>query len=225
MNVRRPFIRSSGWKLRQKSLRDFLGQANRRALALASARSLAGSSLRDSKPPLAPRPCRTRIQFHGLHESIQNKSPTGLRRRGFYPKQWLEIKAEIAARFPWSGESERPCACQRKVARGLVAARLETPARPSSVPDEDSIPRSAREVFKTKAPPACAGGAFIRSSGWKLRQKSLRDFLGQANRRALALASARSLAGSSLRDSKPPLAPRPCRTRIQFHGLHERYSK
>jgi hypothetical protein len=165
MNVRRPFIRSSGWKLRQKSLRDFLGQANRRALALASARSLAGSSLRDSKPPLAPRPCRTRIQFHGLHESIQNKSPTGLRRRGFYPKQWLEIKAEIAARFPWSGESERPCACQRKVARGLVAARLETPARPSSVPDEDSIPRSAREVFKIKAPPACAGGAFILNTG------------------------------------------------------------
>jgi hypothetical protein len=39
-----------------------------------------------------------------------------------------------------------------KAAHGLAAVRLEFPARPSSVPDEDSVPYVFKQVFKNKAP-------------------------------------------------------------------------
>lgn len=55
-------------------------------------------------------------------------------------------------------------ACMRQAAHALVALRLETRARPSSVPDEDSMQRLAA-VFKNKAPLACASGALFLNTG------------------------------------------------------------
>ena len=46
-------------------------------------------------------------------------------------------------------------ACKRQAARGLAAVRLETPARPASVPEADSIPAVYMQLPKQKAPPAC----------------------------------------------------------------------
>ena len=53
---------------------------------------------------------------------------------------------------------------QAAVAQRARRMRLETPARPSSVPDEDSMPRFM-QVFKNKAPLACASGALFLNTG------------------------------------------------------------
>jgi hypothetical protein len=53
----------------------------------------------------------------------------------------------------------------RKAARGLAAARLETPARPSSVPDEDSIPGLHAGIQKQSPTELSLGRALFLNTG------------------------------------------------------------
>ena len=54
--------------------------------------------------------------------------------------QLIDARQKIAARFSLVRRIGEPLRQGRNVARVLAAAQLETPARPSSVPSEDSIP-------------------------------------------------------------------------------------
>ena len=148
----------------------------------------AGAARCATKPRLCPSSVPERIRFP---PSVAKYSKTKPRRLA--PARLLIIsggKGTIAARLPaWTNRRVLALASARPLRR-RGAVRHETPAPPLVRAGEDPIPSVRNEVFKNKAPLACAGGALIISTGKITIAARLPEW---TNRRVLALASARPL--------------------------------